>query len=266
MNHSPKISIIIPTYNSEALIKKSLQSILIQTYTKYEVLVIDGKSTDKTIDVVTEIAKNHKQVTYISEKDKGVYDAMNKGIELAKGDWLYFLGSDDTLRDKNVLQKVIAVLEQKNCDVLYGNVIKSGNNSIYAGEFTYRMLNERNICHQAIFVNKSVFNRIGNFNLKYKVLADWVHNFRWFFNPEIKHKYTDLVIANYSDGGFSATSQDVPFRKDKFGLFFFGARAILSKSDFLILCKDEFYRAKSQKLYIRVVMILFFYYYTYLFD
>lgn len=260
----PKISIIIPTYNSEEFIQTAIESIVIQTYEEYEILIIDGNSSDKTVDSIKKMSQKHQQIRYISEKDKGIYDAMNKGIELAKGEWLYFLGSDDALNDKKVLQKVADTLN--GFDVVYGNVIRSSTQKEYAGEFTYEKLNQKNICHQALFVHKSVFKTVGKFNLKYKVLADWIHNFAWFSTPKIKHKFIDLVIAKYNDEGFSSNTSDLAFKKDKFLLFLLGARRIFTKSRFLNLCKDEYYRAKSEKRYTRIITILFIYLHTYLFS
>ena len=89
---TPKVSVIIPTYNSEKTIEKALLSVLIQTYCNVECLVIDGSSKDKTIDIVQ---KFEDKIVFISEKDNGIYHAMNKGIELSSGEWLLFLGSDD---------------------------------------------------------------------------------------------------------------------------------------------------------------------------
>src|SRR5246127_4505724 len=103
-SYEPSFSVIIPTYNSAKTISQSIQSVLRQSFTGYEVLIIDGASTDDTLAITS--AFNSERIKTISEKDRGVYDAMNKGIKLAKGQWLYFLGSDDALYDDSVLEKI----------------------------------------------------------------------------------------------------------------------------------------------------------------
>src|SRR5688572_23331397 len=101
---SPMFSIIIPTLNSEAHIRRSLESVLHQSFPNFEILIVDGLSVDQTLSIVQQ--ENDARITTYSEKDHGIYDAMNKGITLAKGKWLYFLGSDDVLYDNNVFQDV----------------------------------------------------------------------------------------------------------------------------------------------------------------
>ena len=154
MESDPKISIIIPTYNASKTLSVALESILEQSFNDYEILIIDGLSTDHTV----ELAKGYQdeRIKIISEKDSGIYDAMNKGIRLAKGEWLYFLGSDDRLFDKDVLKKVSQWFGQ-DYDVLYGNVVFSISQRVYDGRFSAQKLIARNICHQAIFTKKKRF-------------------------------------------------------------------------------------------------------------
>ncbi len=211
MEGKPKISIIIPTYNASKTLSVALESILEQTFTDYEILIVDGLSTDHTV----ELAKGYQdeRIKIISEKDSGIYDAMNKGIRLAKGEWLYFLGSDDRLFDKDVLKKVSQWFGQ-DYDVLYGNVVFSISQRVYDGRFSAQKLIARNICHQAIFTKKNVFKKLGNFNVSYKGLADWHFNFKWFSNQAVKHKYIDQIIAYYYEDGYSFNNPDKKFSED----------------------------------------------------
>lgn len=211
MKSKPKISIIIPTYNASKTLSAAIESVLEQTFTDYEILVIDGLSTDHTV----ELAKSYQdeRIKIISEKDNGIYDAMNKGIQLAEGDWLYFLGSDDKLYDSTVLEKISAWLG-KDYDVLYGNVVFSISQRIYDGRFSAQKLITRNICHQAIFTRRNVFKKLGNFDVEYKGLADWHFNFKWFSNQTIKHKYLDQIIAYYYEDGYSFKNPDKKFSED----------------------------------------------------
>ncbi|MDU8885471.1 glycosyltransferase [Yeosuana sp. MJ-SS3] len=210
---TPFFSIIIPTYNAGSTLDMALASVVNQTYRNIEILIIDGISTDSTLDIARRYQKEFPNMIITSERDKGVYDAMNKGIKLASGEWIYFMGSDDALYDNCILKKISETYNVNSLDVIYGNITSPRFGGIYDGEFTPRKIILKNICHQAIFLNKKVFDEIGNFNLKYKYHADWDHNIRWFFTDKISHKYVDLVIANYADGGLSSQNEDLVFKK-----------------------------------------------------
>src|ERR1700744_2888998 len=131
----PACSIVIPTYNAETTLSRALDSLLGQTFQDFEVLIIDGLSTDKTTAIIGDYAARDKRIRFISEKDNGIYDAMNKGIDLAKGDWIYFLGSDDQLYKKDVLASVFTGEVNLSSDVLYGDVYSPVFKGIYDGEF-----------------------------------------------------------------------------------------------------------------------------------
>ena len=204
-----KFSILTPTLNSAESLERTINSVLQQNYDNWEHIIIDGGSTDGTIEII----KKYPHLKWISEPDRGIYDAMNKGITLANGDWIYFLGSDDLLKP-GILKK-IGASENSNVDVIYGNVWSTRFGGKYDGPFDFRKIYVKNICHQAIFLNKRVFKIIGAFNLKYKSHADYDHNIKWFLNKKIKHKYIDLVIAEYADGGFSSLNPDMVFAKEK---------------------------------------------------
>lgn len=212
-------SIIIPTYNSEATLSIALESIVAQTFKNWEVIIMDGLSSDSTLEIANKFKKHSpNKIKIYSEKDKGIYDAMNKGIELAEGEWLYFMGSDDSFYNKNVLKNVIEEVDLQDQDVVYGNVYSTRFGGKYDGEFTYSKLVKKNICHQSIFFNKQLFEKTGKFNLKYNVLSDWDHNIKWFFSSRINKIYVNLIIANYADDGYSSISVDEIFNTDKFSL------------------------------------------------
>lgn len=211
----PFFSIIIPAYNSEKTIDVAIGSILKQQYNAYEVLVIDGLSKDKTLEKVR--SYNDARLKIHSEKDNGIYDAMNKGVALASGTWLMFLGSDDELYDSNVLGDVYTAIN-KNDRVIYGNVMLKGNTGwgndgqLYDGEFTIQKLLKVNIAHQAIFYHKEVFIKCGVYNLNYKVCADFDMNLK--AASKYKLKYIDRTIANFFAGGASTNTGDASFEKD----------------------------------------------------
>ncbi len=101
----PLVSIIIPTYNSAKTLSKCLDSLVNQTFQNFEVIILDGKSSDDTVSISLRYTDIFKNIRLISERDKGIYHAMNKGIEMAKGEWLYFLGSDDYILENSTLEK-----------------------------------------------------------------------------------------------------------------------------------------------------------------
>ncbi|MDB5089026.1 MAG: glycosyltransferase, partial [Mucilaginibacter sp.] len=103
---APFISIIVPTYNAEKTLRMCIDSVVSQSYRQKEIWIVDNQSDDSTISIINEYVTLYSYIKYISGKDRGIYDAMNKGIGVANGRWLYFLGSDDTLHDKNVLTAI----------------------------------------------------------------------------------------------------------------------------------------------------------------
>jgi glycosyltransferase involved in cell wall biosynthesis len=177
-------------------------------------VIVDGCSSDDTLDLIRICEKKlGSKLHWISEKDDGIYDAMNKGISMSKGEWLYFMGSGDVLFDSNVLQVVNGNL-QDELDVLYGNVQMGNKGVIYDGPFDSRKLILKNVSHQAIFFNRKLFKKIGFYNLKYPILADWEFNMRWMNNSEVKYKYINTLIAKFELGGASKINFDYNFYKD----------------------------------------------------
>lgn len=225
----PLISIITVVYNGAATLEKTIQTVLAQTYNSFEYIIVDGGSTDGTLAILDTYRPHITK--YVSEPDKGVYDAMNKGIGMASGNWLFFLGADDILYDNEVLSSVAGALGvpvslgqaspssgsasalASPPDLLYGNVVSPSYKGIYDGEFTFEKLLRKNISHQAIFYKRQLFDRIGNYNLHYKAYADWDFNIRCFADKGIRTAYMDRVVAEFGEGGISSR-HDVPFLRE----------------------------------------------------
>jgi glycosyltransferase involved in cell wall biosynthesis len=208
---SPKISIITVVFNAAEMLEETIKSVLAQMYDNWEFIIVDGGSTDGTIDIL----KRYQlpKILWKSEPDKGIYDAMNKGIIRASGEWIYFLGADDTFIDSNVLEKIF-LNKSYEADFIYGNVFDKRLKRNYDGEFDQNKLLQKNICHQGIFFNKSLFITIGNYNTNYRLLSDWDFNLRCFSNAKVKKEYLDVVVANYSEGGASAENNDILFFRE----------------------------------------------------
>lgn len=205
-----KLSIIIPTFNSGAVINRALDSIISQTFSDWEVLIMDGVSTDNTIEVAQ--SYNDPRIRIFSETDKGIYDAMNKGIKKAKGEWLYFLGSDDFLLSPKIFEKILCP-KNNYYDVIYGDVQSPILPEVHRGQWSINNLTA-NRCHQAIFYKRELFSRLGVYNLKYHYLADFEFNLRWFLSKYVNSKYVPIEIAFFSPNGVSEQHQDGKFWND----------------------------------------------------
>jgi glycosyltransferase involved in cell wall biosynthesis len=212
---TPLFSIIIPTFNASKTVDKALDSIVSQTFKNVEVLIQDGKSTDQTVGIAETYKEKITQLHITSESDTGIYDGMNKALKRASGEYVYFMGSDDTLYTPDVLKEIGYELLENPVDVIHGDVFSSRFNGRYDGPFTHEKIVRQNICHQAMFMRRSVFDLIGTFKLEYKAQADWHHNISWMLHKNVSRMYIDLIIANYADGGFSSVNNDLRFRMDK---------------------------------------------------
>lgn len=210
---TPFFSIIIPTFNSTRTLQNALDSLYLQHMTDFEIVIVDGLSHDNTLEIITKNTRVNPFIKFISERDDGVYDAFNKGLKLATGEWIYFLGSDDRLHDSTVLQKIYDRIREQPCDLIYGNVLFANSKRPYDGPFNKEKLLTRNISHQAIFYNRSVFRQIGVFNARYKIMADWEFNLRCFFRHSFSEKYLDLTVSDFALEGLSKQT-DVLFLRE----------------------------------------------------
>ena len=195
-----KITIITASLNCEKYVEKAIQSVKIQSYPEIEYLVIDGGSTDGTIDVI-----NHYQDDidcFISERDSGIYNAMNKGIKNAGGDILFFLNSDDQFCDGNVVSDIMHYFNsQDKLDLVYGDVLLDMPHGItrwYQNpELSRKSLARNTISHQSIFVKKEIFSRTNGFSEKYRIVSDFV----WLMelahsNINSMHVERDITIVS----------------------------------------------------------------------
>ncbi|MFV0311345.1 MAG: glycosyltransferase family 2 protein [Dysgonomonas sp.] len=210
-------SIIIPTFNSSLTIRACIKSVLDQTFSDFEILIMDGVSNDETLDIIE--SYNDKRIHIYSEKDSGIYDAMNKGVDKAKGEWLYFIGSDDKLYNNTVLETVFLNIRKTKKKIIYGSVEIVGDSGwakdgeIYDGYFNLNKLLRKNICHQAIFYKKSIFKKMGYFNTSYVICADYDFNLKCYSNYGFL--YLDIIIAKFRGGNTSFIYKDLKFEEDK---------------------------------------------------
>jgi glycosyltransferase involved in cell wall biosynthesis len=201
---SPFLTIIIPTLQAERTLGEALDSVLVQQFGDWELLIMDSVSRDRTLEIAGAYAQRDPRVRIISEPDKGIYDAMNKGIDAARGEWILFLGSDDRLQDERVLSVFAGTPGLETLDMVYGNVVSPSYKGVYDGEFDLRKLLRRNMPHQAIFHKRSLFASLGGYTIHYRGYADWDLNIRCFKDSGVRKQYIDLVVAYFGADGVSS--------------------------------------------------------------
>ena len=209
MNSSPKISIITVSFNSAKTIKETIESILIQDYNNIEYIIIDGGSSDETINIVKSYSE--KISYFISEKDNGIYDAMNKGIKVATGDIVGILNSDDFYPNSFVLSNVAKTFKKYNCDAVYGDLVyvnKKDTTQIkrywQAGNYnTSKIKNGWMLPHPTFFVKKVMYNRYGLYNTDLKSAADYEMILKLLYKENISVQYIPMILVKMRMGGAS---------------------------------------------------------------
>lgn len=201
---NPLVSIITVVYNGEAFIEQSIKSVLAQTYANIEYIIIDGASTDGTLDIIKKYEA--KITTFISEKDSGIYNAMNKGLKLAKGEIIALLNADDYYYPETI-QSVVNQFEQSNAHIVYGNLMKLrsfGNKDYFKQVAPNISLMEKTmpIFHPATFVKKELYEKIGTFNEKYKLSADYDFIYR-AYKADAVFEYLPQPLTVFRIGGAS---------------------------------------------------------------
>lgn len=215
---SYKLSIITINYNNAKGLDKTLQSVINQNSQDFEYVVVDGNSSDESKKII-DSHKNYIDKS-ISEPDSGVYNAMNKGIRMASGDYLLFLNSGDKLADQNVLAKILPSLKN-NEDIIYGNLIYSLNElpqTLFTPpkniDLTY-FLNSF-LPHPSSFIKKSLFQKIGSYNEKFKIISDWEFFLRAIVINKASYLHIDEVISDFDNSGISSDSENEKLiRKEK---------------------------------------------------
>lgn len=221
------ISVITVVWNGATTIEDTILSVINQDYPDVEYIVIDGVSTDGTLDILEKYRGKISKI--ISESDKGIYDAMNKGIINSTGDWIYFLGCDDIFYNQSTLSKIFSKSTYDPYDVIYGSVLLLHSQKVYDGKFDYEKMCNRSICHQAIFYRKSLFSKQSYFTQQYKTAADYVFNLTSFCSDNDKWLFIDEIIAIYNETGTSGVVQDKKFLNDNFSIRYDHFRPLKNK-------------------------------------
>ena len=213
-----KISIVTVCFNSASTIRDTFESILQQKYTDYEYIVVDGKSKDATVDIIREYEPRFQgKMRWVSEKDSGLYDAMNKGIKMATGDVVGILNSDDFFTDSTVLETVEQAFVQKQTDAVYGDVcyVKAANTNIVDRYYSSKKFKRWKMriglipAHPTFYARRELFDKIGFYRTDYKIAADFDLLLRFIFVHKIQTAYIEKCLVTMRSGGVSNGSLNV---------------------------------------------------------
>jgi glycosyltransferase involved in cell wall biosynthesis len=207
----PKISIITVTFNSAHTLRDTLRSVASQDYPNIEHIIVDGNSQDDTLEIIKSFPHVSK---WISEQDGGLYDAMNKGVQLATGDIIGIINSDDLYAHKEVLSKVAGKFINKNIDALYGDLhyVNASNTNKIIRVWKSGKYKRSNFSfgwmppHPTFFVKRQVYDRAGNFNIALKRSADYELMLRILVKHQFKAEYLEEVLVKMRTGGISNSS------------------------------------------------------------
>lgn len=216
---NPLLSIVTVCFNAVNNIEETILSVISQSYENIEYIIIDGGSTDGTIDI---IRKYESKIHYwISESDKGIYDAMNKGIRIATGEWINFMNAGDSFYSQRTIEECVHFINHNSgVDVLYGNTILFSKDSQYLS-YPHKLndLNNQMIfCHQSCLIKRELIKQ-NLFNLKYKIAADY-NQIRALYKQGYKFQYINIPIAYFeAENGVSSIrikEQEIEYAKIKY--------------------------------------------------
>ncbi len=226
MSSQSLVSVIIPVFNAEKSIEKAIEGVLHQTHANKELIIIDGGSTDRTLEIIKSF--NGRIAQFQSEKDKGIYDAINKGLDLAEGEWIYILGADDRLNNPEVIEKMLDA-GTKNDKIIFGNVKNEGRlhsriPEIHASTFDGNIRWRNTLHQQAVFYHRSIFDDF-RFDTTFKVLADYDLHLKLFIE-RVKWKKAPVIVAVCHAQGLSKRfnrglyKEELRMKKKRMGILF----------------------------------------------
>lgn len=204
-----KISIITVCYNSASTIEKTILSVVNQTYSDIEYIVVDGSSQDNTVEIVRKYQNNVTKC--ISEPDQGLYDAMNKGINIATGDLIGILNSDDTFNSNTVIEEIANFHKENDIDASVGNIIQHNENGKILRIYSSKNWKPEKLKigfmppHPSIFFKRQLFKKFGIYDLGFKIGADYELVTRFFLKYNITWKYSDITTTAMLLGGVSSS-------------------------------------------------------------
>lgn len=210
MNNFPLLSIITINYNNLEGLERTFESVFNQTYQEFEYIVIDGGSTDGSRSFIEE-TKN-KFDYWVSEPDKGIYNAMNKGILAAKGEYLLFLNSGDHLFSNETLNNSIQYIQNKSKDIYYGNIVNRDHQDEivkYAQKLTFKFFFDGSLPHPASFIKRSCFLESNFYDEELNIVSDWKFFIVGIFKKNYSFEYFDEIVGIYYLDGISSINKEL---------------------------------------------------------
>lgn len=218
-----KLSIITINYNNAEGLRKTLESVAAQTYRDFEHVIVDGASTDSSLQIIKEYVNNNNinekpiAIKWVSEPDNGIYNAMNKGIRMAEGQYCQFLNSGDMLAADNVVEKMLEYLETNTFpDILYGDMQKVMPNGKKlrdkhgnVKDVTLNMFYHGCLNHSPAYIRKSLFESYGMYDENLKICSDWKFYMQSIVLGQASVKYVPLLVTIFDMGGISETRKDI---------------------------------------------------------
>ena len=251
-----KLSIITINLNNAKGLQKTIESVISQTFTDYEYILIDGGSTDGSVSIIE--AYSDKITYWVSEPDTGIYNAMNKGILQAKGEYCYFLNSGDTLYAETVLEKIF--YQNYTEDFIAGDLIKKyPEKNVKEKSIAYFRAKKGenlslfnlfigNIPHQSVFIRRKLFDQYGLYNENYTIVSDWRFLVQTIVFHGAKVKYIDLIVANFDMEGLSNSCMDLLMEERRKVLEELIPPAILADYDHFAKINYHFHRMFQNKM------------------
>ena len=265
------ISIITINYNDKEGLENTINSVKNQDFKDFEHIIIDGNSTDGSKAVIEQYKNNFSYS--VSEPDSGIYNAMNKGIKQAKGKYLLFLNSGDSLYSSATLSAVKDVISN-DFDIYYGNVLRIYENNIkkvksYNNTLSFSFFVDSALAHQTVFIKRELFSKFFYYNEDYKILADWDFLIYAICKQNVSYKHLGIIVANYNMNGISSqpesktimeTERKLTYQK-YFPLFYedykelFESRKILGSQKIkrFLKLQDRMFTRKLSGLFIKIL-------------
>lgn len=212
-----KLSIITINRNNVAGLEKTMRSVSTQTFKEFEYIVVDGASTDGSVEVIKQLAPEFEHLKWVSEPDSGIYNAMNKGIHMACGEYCQFLNSGDMLSSDVVVDIMLEKLKERNYpDILYGNMKKVMPNGASfvdtcgaTNDVTLNMFYKGCLNHSPAYIRRSLFEKYGLYDETLKICSDWKFYMQSIVLGHANVCYVDVLVTVFDMGGISETSKDV---------------------------------------------------------
>ena len=203
-----KVSIVTPCFNSKKTIEKTLNSVIKQSYKNIEYIIVDGASTDGTLDIIENYREKFTfDFKIVSEKDNGIYDAMNKGIRMATGDLIGIVNSDDYY-EPDAVEKIVNAYSGSEFEVIYGmqRIVEAGGKEKAVVLYNHNFLSEQMITHPTCFLTQKTYEKFGVYSMNYRSSADYDYMLKLFDEKAVRFTPVYTIISNYCVGGMSSST------------------------------------------------------------